>query len=164
MKKIEALNPDLMKKVFDGSLTVKEMNALKISITDRCNYIVHKIFEIQNGKVDWWDFSNEGGKDGPGGYFDADKYKTDVDFVGEFKGNWDNFYITGSFNTNWLWENFEDGLIKEINEWKEKVAREKEEAKSKKIERENRKKELIKSALAKLTPEECKALGHRKPK
>ena len=162
MKKIEPLDPDLMKKVIDELLTVKEMNEINWNITDRCDYIIRKIFEIQGGKVEWWDFSN--GRDSSDGYFDADRYKTDIRFIGEFKGNWDNFYMTDSFPTNWLWENFEDSLTKEVGDWKDKVAIKKEEAKNKKIERENKNKELIKSALAKLTPEECKALGHRKPK
>lgn len=162
--KVAPIDKSKMDKVFDGSMTLKDMDSVMVVITDRCDYVVRKIFEIQGGKVDWWDFSNEGGKDGPSGYFDHNRYKNEVRFIGLFSGNWDKFYITDSFPTSWLWEDFESKLTQEIKDWKNKVAKEEEETKKKLVERENKKKELIASALAKLTPEEAKALGYRKSK
>ena len=161
MKKVEKLDKELMAKLFDGSMTVKQANDLRGKIEDRCDYIVRTLIGIWgkwNDSRDWWDFSNHGG-DGPSGYFDEDSYKEEVDFTGEF--NYDGGNI---FPTKWIWEDFEDEETKKSIEWKEKEIRDKENAKARREELAKQKKELIASALSKLTKEECKALGHRKPK
>jgi len=162
IKKVEKIDKALMDRLFDGSMTVKEANELIERIEDRCNYIVRTFIDIWgkwNEEIDWWDFSNECGKDGPSGYFNEVKYKFKVGFTGEFEFDGDR-----TFPTKWIWEDFEEEQIKEAADWKIKIQKDKEEAKAKRIADEANRKALIKSALKKLTTEECKALGYRKPK
>jgi len=168
IEKVEKLDKDLMDKLFDGSITIKQANELNGKIIDRCNYIVRTIVNIW-GKWDdrsWWDFDNEGGNDGSKGYFDPVRYRNEVEFTGEWYGSCElNYYGNGKvFPTKWIWEDFEEELTKEVAEYKAKEQKLKEEAKAKRLAASINQKAFILSALAKLTNEECRALGYRKPK
>jgi hypothetical protein len=167
--KVPKMDKQVVDKFLDGSLTVKESDKIKEDIVDRCNYIVRSIWQLQGyGKVfGWWDFANEGGKDGPSGYFDRYSYREIISTTGEVERHhewpYDMLYNDG-FPTKWLWEDFEDALVQEATKFKEDEKKKKETEKQKRVEREAKKKELIASALTKLTPEEARAMGYRKPK
>ena len=162
MDKVEKIDKQIMDRVLDGSMTIKEMNAIQDKISQRCYYIGTTIIKMQGGSVVWWDFDNEGGHDGPQGYFDPEKYPRFVTYTGEFKSGLQDglYYSLDGFPTKWIWEDFEDALKKEIEEMKQSRKEKAEKDKTNRIQRENKKKELIKSALAKLTPEERKELGY----
>ena len=158
----EKIEKEVMDKVFSGSLTVKEQNKILEKVHDRCDYIVRKAFEIQGISVVWYDFDNEGGKDGSSGYFDPERYEKEFYITGEFDGNiYDSLY-GNAFPTKWLWSDFEDELIKEIEVQRKSIISKKIERKAKNAERKQKKDKLIESALSKLTPEEIKALGIKK--
>jgi len=162
---VEKLDKALMDKVFNGSLTVKEFSAIEEKIDNRFFYVLKKIMEIQGVNVKWVDYANEGGKDGSQGYFDPVWYREAIDFTGEFEGLYskDKCYLE-SFPTRFLWEDFEEQVTKEYKDHKNQIEQKKIDDKKKRIERKEQKERLIKSAFSKLTPEECRALGHIKPK
>jgi hypothetical protein len=165
MKKVEKLRQEVMKKYIDGEFTVKELslNGLEDAIVNRSDYIVRTIWELQGQKdnLEWWDFGNEGGKDGPKGYFDEKEYREYVEYAYGTK-KWKNILYRDSFPTKWIWEDFEDSLAKEVKQFVEKETKEREDAKNKRVAKEIQSKALIASALAKLTKEEAKAMGFRK--
>lgn len=175
--KVEKLEHDLMKSVLNGSLTVKEFNKVSEKIHSRCNYIVRKFITTFGGIVDWWDFDNEGGEDGPQGYFEPESYFESVGYTGKFRYNKYPHDLFGflhkkgydleySFPTKWIWTDFEDELdeldklINEYSQWKNKKIQKKLINKEKRIQQKQQKEKLIQSALSKLTKEEIKALGY----
>jgi len=159
---VEKIEKEVMDQVFSGTLTVKEQNKILEKVSDRCDYIVRKAFEIQGLIVHWWDFDNEGGKDGSSGYFDPEQYEEEFYITGDFGGHTSDCIYLNVFPTKWLWNDFEDELIKEIESQRKSILSEKIKQKAKNVERKQKKDKLIESALSKLTSEEIKALGIKK--
>lgn len=145
----------------------KNSSALEDQIVDRINYIVRKICEVFNDKLDWWDFPGDGNRGEGGRMIDAingDK----VSFVAEaenalssheviFKDNskWD---LNSDFPKRWLFENFEEELIEGKERFKifekNRLQNKRELAASNKIKN----KMLVAQAKAKLSKEELAAL------
>ena len=153
-----------MKRILNGDATIKEFESYSGEITKRFIYIVEQICSMQGAQTDWFDYSNEGGDLGPAGYFDPNRYKEETRYIGVFKNDSKRELYCDCFPTSWFWEDFEDTLAKEISDYKKEQEEKKNREKNNKISREERNKALIASALAKLTPEEAKAMGYRKPK
>lgn len=160
IEKEEKIDKDVMDQVFSGTLTVKEQNRILEKVHDRCDYIVRKAFEIQGISVNWYDFDNEGGEDGSCGYFDPERYEKEFYITGDFNGHMRDCLYSDAFPTKWLWNDFEDQLIKEIEANRKSIISKKIERKAKNAERKQQKEKLIESALSKLTKEEIKALGY----
>lgn len=161
-KKIEALEEEMVSRVLDGNFTVAENDKWLALIANRCHYIVTTIWDLQ-GKLknlDWWDFDNEGGEDGPSGYFNRNEYKKEVGYVCGYH-NVSKILYEQFFPTRWLWQDFEEELTKEIKNEKDETLKKIEMEKIQKSKRNSEKQSLINLALSKLTKEEIRALREK---
>ena len=117
----EKIEKEEMDQVFSGTLTVKEQNKILEKVSDRCDYIVRKAFEIQGLIVHWWDFDNEGGKDGSSGYFDPEQYEEEFYITGDFDGDISDCLYSDAFPTKWIWNDFEHQLIEKIEAYRKSI-------------------------------------------
>lgn len=159
IEKVEKLDETMMQSIMDGSISLKDFKFQKKEITERCQYIVQKMMQIQEVPyLDWWDFDNTGGQNGSSGFFDPDRYKESVWLNYEAPTCCQNFSILpyrDHFPTRWIWEDFEEECEREYQKAMQKWIKLKTDHN---IHKEKRDK-LKAQALKKLTPDERKALG-----
>ena len=138
-------------KLFDLDISVRERKAVEAKVTERFDYIIHKMAEIIGRKVNWYDYDNESGEYNPG-YFDTDNYQSNIGYVGEFTTTKNRDFNTyeNDFPTSWLYQDFEHQLQQEIKEYK----LEEQKAEEQKNKGKEKDKEIKAGILAKLTPEE----------
>lgn len=163
------LDEKIFKKFLSDEMTVKEVKGFTETLSKRFSYIVHKIAEITNRKVEWFDYANENGEYSPG-EFDTERYKKDVEYTGDFstKGSDLRFEdYDDYFPTVWFYTNFEVQLKKEKEaffkseqrkEEEKLLAKERSQAEFKKVQN-NIKKKLTAEELAYiafLSPEEVR--------
>jgi hypothetical protein len=150
--------------IFSDDITKKNYNSLVSKITDRCNFIIRKIAEVQDIKVNWWDFDNyPSNVDDGNGHFDAKKNDKFITFDGDFddsKIESDAVFLTDlQFPVEFIWMDDED-ITKEVKSKFEKNKKELEEKKAKIKERtealKKTKKEMIDKIKSKLTKEEIR--------
>jgi hypothetical protein len=151
----------------------EQFEACRGKIIDRMNYIIRSIFEICGGKLDWWDLKN-----------DDPEYRSSIikpeinmfdDFVsfyavGSLKNdcivdkNGNGIFIREEFPKRWLWEDFEDEIKNGLAEVKRREELSKLHAQKKEKEKLEKQEQIKQQVLAKLTPEEIKALFNKKNK
>lgn len=161
MKELEiipVLNKNEIQKIINGDSTIYEFNKLKPLINERTNYIVRKIVEISNLKLDWWDFDNLNQHSDENGFFDPIKYKNHIEIVANLSGysyKKETFDVyLESFPVEFLWEDFELSVTQQFNNFKKKID-EKELLIAQQIIKEKEKlQQIIDSVKSKITPEE----------
>lgn len=151
------MDKDVFLSIFDDSISVRRQNQIKTMITDRFQYIMETLFQLNGVKFSWYDFDNEAGE-GKSGYFDPVDYREETDFTGEW-----NYVPRGfkspeldncAFPNAWYYEDFEQSVIDELTRQKEEKERKAQERKRRKEQTEKRGAELMASIKAKLTEEE----------
>lgn len=161
------LDETTFKKFLNDEMTVKEMKLFTETLDKRFSYIVHKIAEITDRKVEWYDYANENGEYSPG-VFDTVNYYTNVKYTGSFSRNnrdvrFENY--DDVFPTKWFYTSFEEQLEKEKEEFFNYERQKKEEI-EKKLSLENHKEEVIKvqnNIKKKLTTEELAYIAFLSP-
>ena len=148
--------------LYSDSITKKNFDAIMQKIDKRFGEIV-EILIPKMPQRGWYDYGNcsYGRDDESGGYFDKDDYKENIVVGGEYARlplPYDN-----CFPTRWLWQDFEEEMKLAVDKYKEEFEKLKIANKQRYIAAKAKKDLLKKQALAKLTEEECRALGFRKP-
>lgn len=139
--------------LFDDNVSVKKQKQLQEKVGNRFVYIMHEMTQILDRELIWFDFDNEGGERRPG-YFDSDKYKNEIRFVGDMHNKTKFFEYENSFPTTWLKEDFEDALKLEYQDFlAEKKQNEKKEIEDRKAFK-NLVNEVKEKIFEKLTDEE----------
>lgn len=155
---IPVLNKNEIQKIINGEATIAEFNELNPLISNRANYVVRKIIEISNLRLDWWDFDNLNQYSEENGFFDPVKYKNDVEIVLNFSGESHKKQIFDiyleSFPVEFLWEDFEDVVIDKFNYFKRKIDEHELSTAQRVIKEKEKLQQIIESVRAKITPEE----------
>jgi hypothetical protein len=168
IKIVEKLDEATVQRVLDGSATLAEFNSLKPLITDRLNYVVRKIVELSNLRLDWWDFNNLGESKEDDGFFDPNAYSQSVGIVIECYGT---SYKNISFDkyeekipVEFIWTDFEEQVAKEFEDFKNNIDVNAIHAANKAFEAKQALDCIIASVKTKLTPEELSYIEFRIPK
>lgn len=153
--------------------TKRKFEICREKIVDRMNYIIHSIFEICGGKLDWWDLENDDPE------YRSQDIKPDFPLFSDYisfyaVGSLKNDYIVdksgleicirNEFPMRWLREDFEDEIKKGLAEVKRRAELRKLHDQEKAKTRKEKQDKLKQEVLAKLTPEEIKALFSKKDK
>ncbi len=147
--------------ITDALNAYKLYGSLVDQINKRMSYILEFCMNQVNGKLDWWDWTDE--KEFPNAYSPETLNITGVwtprkkmTFIDK-NGNECNIEY-GDIPTRWIYEDFEEEFTNGIKLYqdkrKEQIAKDTEKQQKKKQEKDA----LIAAAKAKLTPEELKAL------
>ena len=145
-------------KLFSSNTTVGEYYNITGRVDGRFRYIMQTICLT----LDWYDYPNGSSQDEVNGYFDPKRYGK-YEYI-----TFDGVYtLPPPYNTcpdipiKWLWEDFEDGFFKEVEEYKQEIIKEKERKNLKKKVLQEKKKlhksklgEMKKIITSKLTKEE----------
>lgn len=158
------MDKDAFFSIFDDSISVKRQNEIKAMISDRFQYIMETLFQLNAVEFSWYDFDNEAGEDNPG-HFDPMDYREETDFTGEWNSAPSGFESPEldncTFPNTWYYEDFEQSVIDELTRQKDEKERKAQERKRRKEQAEKRGAELIASIKAKLTEEEVLYLKHK---
>lgn len=153
--------------------TKSKLEICREKIVNRMNYIVRSIFEICGGKLDWWDLENDDPE------YRSHGIKPDFplfdDFISFYAvGSLKNDYIVDKsgkeicirdeFPMRWFREDFEDEIKNGLKEVKRRAELRKLHDQEKSKARKEKQEKLKAEVLAKLTPEEIKALFSKKNK
>lgn len=140
-------------KLKGEELSVKEQKKLLAIINDRFDYIIRKIAL----RMEWYDYENGGTEYGLGS-FEYSNYNMDseISFVGDFL--LPEPYCDEGIPVRWLWEDFEDEYVKEIERVRLEHLAAIEKEKLDKESKKSRDEELKKSISNKLTKEERKLI------
>jgi hypothetical protein len=148
-------------KLYSEDITKKEYDRIIDDINGRFAEIVYKLNpEIKH--KGWFDYGNcNYDSSVSGGYFDPEKYKQFIEVGGEEHSGFPEPYnmcegYYNGFPTRWLWEDFEEEMLKTVNECKQKKINDKIKAKIKKEELKKKKAEFKEIITSKLTKEELK--------
>ena len=127
------LTQEQFNQLIDENTSRKTFKDLSSLATYRFDYIINKMASIIGFEVDWYDYENEGGDEYSPGHFDPEKYASEISFTGVFKKHknpeFDKYSF--SFPTSWLFQDFENSLISEVNQFiqkKELVKQQKQQA------------------------------------
>ena len=127
------LTQEQFNQLIDENTSRKTFKELSSLVTCRFDYIINKMASIIGFEVEWYDYANEGGNEPSLGYFDPEKYASEISFTGVFKKHrnpeFDKYSF--SFPTSWLFQDFENSLISEVNQFiqkKELVKQQKQQA------------------------------------
>ena len=123
-------------------------------VENRVREVWIDILKLQKRELHWFDFNNEGGRDGPEGYFDPDYYEKEITFNGEWSGRHDDLPYNDYIPVEFLWEDYEEKVLGEMKTYKEDKEKEKAKNIAKRIEFKERRKRMIESIKSKLTKEE----------
>ena len=127
------LTQEQFNQLIDENTSRKTFKDLSSLATSRFDYIINKMASIIGFEVDWYDYENEGRDEYSPGHFDPEKYASEISFTGVFKKHknpeFDKYSF--SFPTSWLFQDFENSLISEVNQFiqkKELVKQQKQQA------------------------------------
>ena len=127
------LTQEQFNQLIDENTSRKTFKDLSSLVTCRFDYIINKMASIIGFEVDWYDYANEGGNEHSLGHFDPEAYASKISFTGVFKKHknpeFDKYSF--SFPTSWLFQDFENSLISEVNQFiqkKELVKQQKQQA------------------------------------
>jgi hypothetical protein len=139
--------------LYDENITKKAYDA----ILDKINKRFYEIVKHISIKFVWFDYDNEGGKDGPSGYFEPDRYKENdyINFVGEYSLIKPYDYCDG-IPIRWLWEDYEEEFNSEVLKFKDSELKKREQEKQKREEQKNKKLQMREIIKSKLTKEELR--------
>ena len=116
------LTQEQFNQLIDENTSRKTFKDLSSLATSRFDYIINKMASIIGFEVDWYDYENEGGDEYSPGHFDPEKYASEISFTGVFKKHknpeFDKYSL--SFPTSWLYQDFENSLISEVNQFIQK--------------------------------------------
>lgn len=145
-------------RILDGSVSLAEFNAIRPLIESRINYIVLKIAQITNVRLDWWDFSNSNEETEKSGFFDPLESQDFLQIITKsktqkYKGEY--FTIYDEFiPVEFVWTDFEGVVEHQFNDFKKQID-EKERATLSRLDNEKQRLEkIVASIKSKLTPEE----------
>ena len=141
-------------RLTSDSITKKEYDKLVESIHSRVHEIVE--FMCKGHKLNWYDFSNEGGKEGSPGWFDPNWYKEEIELTGDFEMPDPYGEYPPGFPTRWIYEDFEDEFKKTVDGYVDLVKKQKAEEKAKREAKKVKKEEMISIIKSKLSKEELK--------
>lgn len=158
MSENHKLTQEEFHNLFDEEVSVKEKNLAVKKIEKRFDYIMQKMGEIIGFTIDWYDYDNAGEDTDTPGYFDSDRYGSHIRFLGKFYYKNDYFKkYQNEFPTDWLKDDFEQVLKKEVAEFK----KQQEDVENKKKADAELERQLAlelaekqKQIMEKLTPEE----------
>lgn len=139
--------------LYDPEITKSNYDAIIGKIENRFGYIMKTICT----KLSWFDYDN--GWENNNGYFNPNEYHSGPDSYITFQGD---YKLPPPYNTcpdipiRWLWEDFEEEFRKEVNEFKEKESRRKQEMREKRIAAKEKRASIKSIIQSKLTKEELK--------
>lgn len=155
MKNKKKITKEEFDNLYSDTISKKDYDYIDAKIDMRFAEIISGI-RTNNG---WFDYSNEGGKYGPGGTFDKEDYKENIRFTGEAKVP---FPYSDDIPTRWLWEDFEEEFRREVEKDKEREQDKKEKTKIQRQARKQKLLELQESIKNKLTKDELRAVSFKK--
>ena len=160
-KKVEPISADLMKKVFEQSLTVRERKDIEEKIWNRFSYTAAIASFILGSEIHSIYYDTENSE------FDEIKYEHNISFEVSYSKVYsldlDGFYES-SIPTAWLSENFEEKLILEVKKHRERLQKNKAKEEKKANLKKEKEEGLIASIKSKLTPEELKLVTIKRKK
>lgn len=116
------LTQEQFNQLIDQNTSRKTFKELSSLVTCRFDYIINKMASIIGFEVDWYDYANEGGNEPSLGHFDPEAYASKISFTGVFKKHknpeFDKYNF--SFPTSWLYQDFENSLVSEVNQFIQK--------------------------------------------
>jgi len=116
------LTQEQFNQLIDQNTSRKTFKDLSSLVTFRFDYIINKMASIIGFEVDWYDYANEGGNEHSLGHFDPEAYASKISFTGVFKKHknpeFDKYSF--SFPTSWLYQDFENSLVSEVNQFIQK--------------------------------------------
>ena len=160
------LTQEQFNQLIDQNTSRKTFKDLSSLVTCRFDYIINKMASIIGFEVDWYDYANEGGNDEYSlGHFDPEAYASKISFTGVFKKHknpeFDKYSF--SFPTSWLYQDFENSLVSEVNQFiqkKELVKQQKQQAQQQLQQNVDTTKQNI---LSKLSDDEKKFIFFNSP-
>ena len=146
--------------LFSDDISKKKYDDIIHRIGKRVDEVWRNILKLQGKKLDWYDYDNGGGRDNNGdpiyGNFYPEMYKETITFTGEWSGGDYDLPYNDYIPTNFLWEDYEEKVLKDIKSYKENKERKKIENTAKRLELKERRKVMIESIKSKLTKEELR--------
>ena len=159
------LTQEQFNQLIDENTSRKTFKDLSSLVTCRFDYIINKMASIIGFEVDWYDYANEGGNEPSLGHFDPEAYASKISFTGVFKKHknpeFDKYNF--SFPTSWLYQDFENSLVSEVNQFiqkKELVKQQKQQAQQQLQQNVDTTKQNI---LSKLSDDEKKFIFFNSP-
>ena len=146
-KEFDSLSSDdISKRQYDNTISLIEKRVCEVW---------EGICKLQGRIWSWYDFDNESGEEGKSsGYFDPEAYKKEIEIVGEWSGKDCDMPYDDYIHIEFLWEDYEEKVTRELKGYKESKARKKLENVIKREELKERRKVVIASIKSKLTKEE----------
>lgn len=152
-------------KITDAIALHRTYRAAVDIISARMNYVIKHCLSKVGGKLEWWDWPNEDASSDADGDFIRGYNEVTTQIVGKWSNGDKMLFISkdggewslrwGEFPSRWLYEDFEEEYEDGLKLYNELA----NAAKAKEKESKSHSNELVKSAKAKLTKEERKALG-----
>lgn len=106
-----------------NTLTVARQNEILGIINTRVDEIFRFICDAAGAKLNWYSYSTDDraycsdGDGSDGGVFDINQYETDIWIIGDWSENLCEF--EECFPTRFLWEDYEDEVLKDFSKVKE---------------------------------------------
>jgi hypothetical protein len=146
--------------LFLDDISKKKYDDIIHRIDKIVNEVWRNILKLQRRQLNWYDYDNHCGWDDNGdpidGSFDPVNYKENITFTGEWSGRDDDMPYNDYIPTNFLWEDYEEKVLKDIQSYKDNKGIKRIEAASKRLELKERRKVMIASIKSKLTKEELR--------
>lgn len=160
------IDKDIFQKFISDEMKVRELKEFHDPLINRLVYIIHTIGKVTGFTVEWLDYGNNSqyGNNGSIGYFDTDSYKVQVEYTGEFN-HFNKEYFNkydNKFPTRWFYENFEDELNQEQEDYLKEVENNTKKIKNNLQQLEEKNQTLRLQILAKLSVEELSILKFAK--
>jgi hypothetical protein len=146
--------------LFSDDISKKKYDDIIHRIDVRVKEVWKNILKLQGRKLDWYDYDNGCGRDNNGdpidGSFDPISYKENITFSGEWSGRDYDMPYNDYIPTNFLWEDYEEKVLKDIQAYKDNEIAEKIKVAAKRLELKEHRKAIIESIKSKLTKEELR--------
>lgn len=141
------LTKEIVFKLLDENITVKESNDIKLKIDSKFTEICN-VFFIKHYQDSWFDYYEENG-------FQIHDCLENISVTGEFISPPTGYDF--KIPTKWLWTSIED-IKKEIKETENNLKTKKQNDKIKRKEIKEKNLKIIETIKSKLTPEELKLI------
>jgi len=141
--------------LFSDDISKKKYDDIIGRIVDRVDEVWKNILNLQGRKLNWYNYDNGDGEDSDGS-FDPEIYKENITFTGEWSGRDFDLPYKDYIPTSFLWEDYEEKVLKDIQSYNDDKEKKKIEAAAKRIEFKERRKVMIASIKSKLTNEELR--------
>jgi len=134
--------------LFLDDISKKKYDDIINRIEERVDEVWKNILKLQGKKLNWYDYDT--------GSFDPVSCKENITFDGEWSGRDYDVPYDDYIPTNFLWEDYEKEVLKDIQSYKDNKKIKELEAVSKRLELKERRKVMIVSIKSKLTKEELR--------